>query len=122
MNDLGSGRLRREWRTIEAMIALYCRRQHGGGRHGLCTECAELRDYAQARLTRCPFGEEKPTCANCRVHCYRAALRERIRDVMRFAGPRMLTRHPYLALMHVWVDGRRRAPERPRRATASAGV
>jgi len=120
-NDLESGRLRREWRTVEAMIAVYCRQLHGGARRALCADCRELRDYAHERLVRCPFGPEKPTCANCKVHCYRAAMRERVRDVMRFAGPRMLTRHPYLALMHLWVDGRRPAPDRPpRRAAPSA--
>lgn len=119
MNDLEHGRLRREWRTIDAMIAVYCRHKHGDRRRDLCGECRELGDYARERLVRCPFGEEKPTCANCRVHCYRAAMRERVRDVMRFAGPRMLTRHPYLALMHVWIDGRRPAPERPRRAAVA---
>jgi hypothetical protein len=119
MNDLGRGRLRREQRTIDAMIAIYCHARHGGRRGALCAECGELGDYARVRLERCPFGPEKSTCANCRVHCYRAAMRERVREVMRFAGPRMLSRHPYLALMHVLVDERRPAPELPRRATAA---
>ena len=43
------------------------------------------------------FGDDKPTCANCKVHCYSEAMRERVRDVMRYAGPRMLWRHPVLA-------------------------
>jgi hypothetical protein len=119
MNDLTRGRLRREWRTIEAMIALACEKRHGGARRALCADCRELADYARARLERCPFGEAKSTCANCRVHCYRAAMRERVREVMRFAGPRMLARHPYLALLHVLVDERRPAPELPRRAAAA---
>lgn len=119
MNDLGRGRLRREWRTIEAMIALACRGRHGGRRGALCPACAELRAYAERRLALCPFGDEKPTCANCRVHCYRPEMRERVREMMRFAGPRMLAAHPYLALMHQLVDGRREAPGKPaRRASA----
>jgi len=116
VNALDNGRLRREWRTVEAMIALACRGRHRGRRGALCPACDELRSYAELRLTRCPFGAGKPTCANCRVHCYRPEMRERMRDVMRFAGPRMLTRHPYLALMHLVVDERRPAPERPARA------
>ena len=120
-HDLERGRLRREWRTLEAMIGIYGRRRHGGGRRALCADCRELHDYAQGRLAHCPFGADKPTCANCRVHCYRAAMRERVRDVMRFAGPRMLARHPYLALMHLLVDERRPAPELARRrATGTA--
>jgi hypothetical protein len=118
-NDLGRGRLRREWRTIQAMIAITCRHRHGGGRRALCAECQALHDYAELRLTRCPFGETKPTCGNCKVHCYKPEMRERVRQVMRFAGPKMLARHPYLALMHLLVDDRRPAPEKPTRAAAS---
>lgn len=115
MNDLGQGRLRREWRTIEAMIVLTCRQRHGGRRGALCAGCEELRAYAEKRLLLCPFGAGKPTCAHCKVHCYRPEMRERVREMMRFAGPRMLAAHPYLALMHQLVDGRRTAPERPAR-------
>ncbi len=122
MNDLGRGRLRREWRTLDAMIAIYCARRHGGRRRALCPDCGELRAYAEQRLTRCPFGEGKPTCAHCQVHCYRPEMRERVRDVMRVAGPGMLRRHPVLALMHLLVDDRRAAPARPpRRPRVPAG-
>jgi len=44
MNDLAHGRLRREWRTVEAMIVVYCRKLHGGARRELCVDCRELRD------------------------------------------------------------------------------
>jgi hypothetical protein len=90
------------------MIRLTCRRQHGR-RSGLCDECETLQAYAMQRLDRCRFGPDKPTCANCPVHCYRPDMRERIREVMRFAGPRMLWRHPLLALLHLR-DGRKPAP------------
>jgi hypothetical protein len=101
-------RLARERRTIAAMIALYCRHHHGP-RAGPCEACVALDAYARRRLERCVFGSAKPTCANCTVHCYRWEEREAIREVMRWAGPRMLARHPLLALAHV-VDGRRPAP------------
>jgi len=110
----GTRRTRREWKTIETMIAIHCEGVHGSA-GGLCAECAELRDYAEKRLERCPYGESKPTCVNCPIHCYQQTMRERVRVVMRYAGPRMIGRHPYLALMHV-IDGRRKAPDRPRRA------
>jgi hypothetical protein len=123
VNCLDSGRMRREWRTLEAMIALTCRgRGHEGrapGRRGLCHACADLRVYAEQRLMRCPFGEGKPTCNNCQVHCYRPEMRQRVREVMVYAGPRMLVRHPVLALLHLLVDERRPAPERPARRRAA---
>lgn len=113
MNGL-AGRLRREWRTIDAMISLYCSNRHGTAAL-LCPDCSAVHAYAEQRLVRCPFGDDKPTCANCTIHCYRAEMRERVREVMRFSGPRMLRRHPYLALMHLLVDGRRAAPALPAR-------
>ena len=79
---------------------------------GLCAECATLLHYATRRLDRCVFGDDKPTCAKCKVHCYSRPMRERIAEVMRFAGPRMVWRHPVLALAHLR-DGRRPAPDLP---------
>jgi hypothetical protein len=102
-------RLSREWKTIEAMINCYCRGRHDPA-SGLCAECRQLLDYAGVRLDRCRFGVEKPTCANCPVHCYQRARREQVKVVMRYAGPRMLWRHPVLSLYH-WLDGFRKAPE-----------
>jgi len=98
-------RLDRETRTIEVMIGIYCRGQ-GHGEAGLCPDCAALRDYAWKRVGACRFGALKPVCAKCPVHCYRPDLRERVRAVMRYAGPRMLFRHPALALLHM-VDSAR---------------
>lgn len=102
-------RLRREQRTITAMLGIYCRAHHGN-RNRLCDECEDLRAYAEQRLTACPFQSEKPACNHCEVHCYSARMRERVRAVMRYAGPRMLLRHPVLAIRHL-LDERRPAPQ-----------
>ena len=105
-------RRRRELATIETMIGMYCRRHHAG--RAPCPECAELFAYARRRLERCVYGDAKPTCANCTVHCYSADMREKVRVVMRWAGPRMLLRHPVVAVLHM-IDGRRPAPLLPGR-------
>jgi hypothetical protein len=107
-------RLARELATVRAMVQLYCAHQHRRGT-GLCADCNELMHYATRRLDRCVFGDDKPTCANCKVHCYNAEMRERVRVVMRYAGPRMLWRRPFLAIAHV-IDGRREAPDLPAKA------
>ena len=104
-------RLARELATLAAMFAINCRELHGK-RVGLCDDCAALQVYATRRLDRCVFGDNKPTCAKCTVHCYSAEKREDVRSVMRFAGPRMMWRHPVLAVRHV-LDGRRPAPALP---------
>jgi len=103
-------RLRREFRTMEHMVDLYCRAHHAGSGSGRCPRCEQFLAYAERRLQKCPYGEDKPTCANCPIHCYKPEPREFAREMMRWSGPRMMTRHPYLALMHVLVDGRRKAP------------
>jgi hypothetical protein len=111
--------LARELATMRAMVRLTCRSLHGG-EIGLCPECDEMLQYATRRIDRCVFGEDKPTCARCTVHCYNTAMRERVREVMRYAGPRMIWRHPLLALAHVF-DKRREAPALPRRPVPTAG-
>ena len=90
----------REKRTVTLMISLYCRKKHGTGK-ALCPDCAALCSYAMLRSDKCPFMENKTFCSNCRVHCYKPEMREKIRDVMRFSGPRMITRHPIMAVRHV---------------------
>ncbi len=98
-------RIRRELKTVRVMIALYCRERHGGGRD-LCEDCRALWEYTQQRVERCRFGDGKPTCVNCPVHCFKPDRRDDIRRVMRYAGPRMALRHPLLSVLHV-IDGRR---------------
>lgn len=103
-------RIDREKRTIRSMIALYQR---------ACPDAREdtghyqaLNDYADKRLDKCVFGEEKPACKQCPVHCYQPAKREEMKQIMRWAGPRMLWRHPILTLRHL-IDDRRPVPELP---------
>jgi YbgA-like uncharacterized protein len=88
-----------EQQTVARMIALYCRANHGNRQ--LCVECAELLDYAEDKTASCPHGANKPTCQHCKIHCYDPEHRERIRNVMRYAGPRMLLRHPVDAIRHL---------------------
>lgn len=91
----------REKHMVSEMIALYCRKRHGTRAGELCPECAGLAEYARQRSDRCPFMETKTFCSNCRVHCYKPEMREKIREVMRFSGPRMIFHHPVAAVRHV---------------------
>lgn len=93
----------REKRIVSLMIRLYCRHKHGT-RQGLCPECDALEKYSLERSDRCPFMETKTFCSNCRVHCYRAEMREKIREVMRYSGPRMILYHPVMAVRNVIED------------------
>ena len=68
----------------------------------LCPQCQALLDYAHKRLEHCKFGEDKPSCTRCPVHCYKPAMREQIRQVMRYSGPRMLLHDPIMAIRHLW--------------------
>lgn len=99
-------RLQREQKTIDVMIAMYCK-DHHGAQGELCDECSALQAYAHQRLEKCPYQEHKTTCANCPTHCYQKEMREKIKIVMRYAGPRMLLKHPWLAIMHL-IDGFRK--------------
>jgi hypothetical protein len=93
-----------------AMIAMYCRDHHTYGQPrapgDLCPDCAALAGYARRRLAVCRYGADKPACSSCPTHCYAPAMREQVRAVMRYAGPRMIREHPLLAVAHL--AGRRR--------------
>lgn len=91
---------RQEKLTVGKMIHIYCHAKHGT-RHYLCEECDKLNEYAQKRLSHCKYGDDKPICKNCSTHCYTPAMKEKIRVVMRFAGPRMIYKHPILAVKHL---------------------
>jgi hypothetical protein len=113
----GHPRIARENKTVAVMIDLYCRNQHSSG--GLCAECSELLAYANERLEECPFQEGKTTCAKCPVHCFKPAMRDGIKAVMRYSGPRMLRSHPILAMRH-FMDRSRQKPIRPHRKSADS--
>lgn len=94
----------KEQRVVEEMIQLYCRKKHSKEERQegqMCPECQRLSEYAKQRSQKCPFMKEKTFCANCKVHCYKPEMREKIRQVMRFSGPRMLLYHPVLAIWHL---------------------
>lgn len=116
------GRLKREHETLVCMARIYCPEHHSGHPDAdLCPDCAELMAYAEKRLAKCPYGQDKPTCAKCPVHCYKPAQREQARQVMRYAGPRMTWRHPLHSLLHL-LDKFRKVPhpmELRRRAKGS---
>ncbi|MDF2154532.1 nitrous oxide-stimulated promoter family protein [Vibrio sp. CAU 1672] len=110
MSDILVGKLATEFKTVKAMVEIYCRDHHDT--KTLCADCRELLDYAELRLDRCPYGEAKPTCNQCPIHCYKPQPKEQMRLVMRYAGPRMLLKHPILAIWHL-VHEKRKVPEKP---------
>lgn len=89
-----------EKEMVSQMIVLYCKKNHKV-KEGLCADCAQLEQYARMRSDKCPFMETKTFCANCKVHCYKPEMREKIRAVMRFSGPRMVFHHPVAVMRHV---------------------
>lgn len=70
--------------------------------HNAREECKTLIEYVEKRIDSCPFVETKTYCNNCKVHCYKKEMRERIKDVMRYSGPRMIFHHPLILLDHLY--------------------
>jgi len=101
---------RLELKTICKMVGIYCRANHAEHPDGLCQECRSLLAYAQNRLEKCPFGEDKPVCSQCTIHCYKTEMREQVRQVMAYAGPRMLTRSPILTARYMYRKRFKRPP------------
>lgn len=95
-----------EKKVVNKMITLYCNSKHNT-KEQLCAPCLELNEYALARLERCPFGENKPTCGSCSIHCYKPKMKKQIQIVMRFAGPRMLLLNPIYTIRHFYKEYKR---------------
>jgi len=91
--------LERERKTIKVMIGMYCRKYHNKEMKG-CETCTELFSYASKKLDCCTFRNDKPVCSKCPIHCYKPEMREKIKTVMRYSGPRMIFQHPVLAFYH----------------------
>ena len=93
-----------EMQVAGELIRLFCRKRHMavGSADGLCPACHAVYAYAMERLRRCPRMAEKTFCSECPIHCYRPAEREQIRQIMRYAGPRMLWHHPWMTLRHMY--------------------
>jgi hypothetical protein len=90
-----------EKETIIKMIRIYCNAHHNTAKKSLCPACSELSEYAQKKRSICTFGENKPTCQKCPIHCYTPQMKEQIRTVMRYSGPKMIFKHPLLAVIHL---------------------
>lgn len=90
-------------KTVDVMIRIYCKKKHHSS-HGLCADCEQLLGYAHKRLDYCRFGNDKGICGKCPIHCYKPEMREKIQEVMRFSGPRMVYSHPIMAFQHL-LDG-----------------
>ena len=101
-NEYDMSCIENEKTTVSQMVRLYCRSHHDS--RELCEQCRELLGYALSRLDLCRFGDSKPTCKNCPIHCYKPSMRGQMRRVMRYAGPRMLWHHPLTALRHLSDD------------------
>lgn len=90
---------KREKRTVRAMIRIYCHAHHKTGKE-LCAICSDLLIYAERKIDRCTFKEKKPVCSECKIHCYSKDNQTKIKEVMKYAGPRMIYKQPYFSLMH----------------------
>ncbi|MFU8890914.1 MAG: nitrous oxide-stimulated promoter family protein [Anaerosomatales bacterium] len=125
----------KDTRLLGDFSVIYCRGNHPGadrvpltsdgaslGVYGrklpiVCEECARLLRYAEKRRAFCPK-DPKPFCSYCDTHCYSSEMREFMREVMRYAGPRSITRgHAIDSVRHL-VEGRRARREAEARASS----
>ncbi|WP_334291009.1 nitrous oxide-stimulated promoter family protein [Paraclostridium sordellii] len=95
-------RIDKEKEIITLMINLYCKKKHGSLNNELCSECRDLEEYAHKRLTYCKFGNEKSSCKKCPIHCYKKDMSEKVKEVMKFSGPRILIYNPLEYIRHIF--------------------
>lgn len=93
-------RVEKEKETVELMINIYCKKNHNTNEE-LCDECRELLKYANKKLDFCKFGDKKSFCSKCNIHCYKKDMREKIKKVMKFSGPRLILYRPLDLIKHI---------------------
>jgi hypothetical protein len=97
--------LRKDLRTLALFIRIYCRAHHEsrnqvnirgfdlkeitGKSLELCPQCANLLHHAFVKRQHCTY-DPKPACKDCPSHCYAKTYRQKIREVMRFSGRKLL--------------------------------
>lgn len=91
-----------EVKLIPKMIEIYCHGNHHTKKGNLCHECEELKEYSLFRLSKCPFKVNKGFCSFCKIHCYKPDMRQKIKEVMKYSGPRMTFTHPIFSFTHVY--------------------
>ena len=100
-----------EKELVTLMIKLYCKKKYRS-KTSLCPSCRSLYEYAMLRSSNCPFMETKTFCSGCKVHCYKPEMREKIREVMRFSGLRLIFYHPIVAIRHMLESVKNKMHER----------
>jgi YbgA-like uncharacterized protein len=93
-------RIDREKRIITNMLLLYCKDHHNSLE--LCESCNDLKEYTFKRLISCPFEKNKPTCSKCTNHCYNKIEKKKIKEVMKYAGPKMLRKFPKDTILYYY--------------------
>lgn len=114
VNMMSGNHINREKKTIQKMVSLYARSHPENN----ADEYQKLIEYAYKRLDKCRYGENKPACKQCPIHCYQPAKREEMKKIMRWAGPRMLIYHPILAISHL-IDDKKPVPPLPEKRNAT---
>ena len=107
LNDT-EARREMEKEGLSQMIRIYCHGNHHTKGDQLCPDCQKFEKYAWARTDHCPFMKTKTFCSACKVHCYSKEMRPYVKEIMRYAGPRMLLYHPILAILHGYITLRQK--------------
>lgn len=94
------GEIEKEKQIISLMIEIYCEKVHAQAKGTLCEECEALHEYAHKRLSFCKFGDEKTSCRKCPIHCYKKDMKQKVKEVMKFSGPRLIIYRPIEFIKH----------------------
>ncbi len=97
-----TSRQKKDIRLLAKFVEVYCTGNHrtaehaplvlpeGLGKRSLCPECTSFLEYGISKRLKCPLEAEKPTCKNCRIHCYDKQRREKVREIMAYAGRKLM--------------------------------
>ena len=97
---LNQSRIEKEKQMIVKMIDIYYKKKS----HGTIEEGEELKAYAIKRLDNCRHGDDKGFCSHCKTQCYIPKYKAKIKEVMKYSGPRMMLYNPLMVINHLLLD------------------
>ena len=77
----------------------YYKSQYFKAERDYCPACTDFLEYAIGRRLCCPL-PSKSSCKKCHVHCYRPGHREKVKEIMRYSGRKLITRGRFDLLIH----------------------
>ena len=90
----------KEKENIRKTFGVYCRTNHNTEGDKLCSKCTALLSTVFTKISRCPYGINKPICDKCETPCFGEKATNEFITIMNSNQRKMLFSHPMMTIKH----------------------